>query len=137
MSNFQFDLVTPFARVLSDEVTEVVAPGAEGEFGVLEGHSFLISVLKPGVVISKGGEGDTYIAVGHGYAEVNPDKTTVLVDSAEMAADINLDEAKTRLGTAEEALGAITDEDSPEYKDALIEFEVAGARVAAVERAAG
>src|SRR5207302_2994924 len=84
----QFELVTPERLIVSAEVEMVVVPGTEGNFGVLPGHSPLISTIRPGTI-------DIYenrttiserIFVVGGIAEVTPDRVTVLADEA-MAPD--------------------------------------------------
>jgi F-type H+-transporting ATPase subunit epsilon len=81
----QFELVSPERLLLSEMVAMVVVPGSEGNFGVLPGHSLLISTVRPGVI-------DVYqedrtvvserIFVAGGFAEVTPERCTVLADEA-------------------------------------------------------
>src|SRR5438094_8188075 len=85
----QFELVTPERLILSTEVEMVVVPGTEGNFGVLPGHSPLISTLRPGTVDIYDQNRTTIterIFVASGIAEVTPDRVTVLADEA-MAPD--------------------------------------------------
>jgi F-type H+-transporting ATPase subunit epsilon len=78
-----FDLVSPERLLLSEEAVMVTVPGSEGDFGVLAGHMPLISTLRPGVIDVQGGtEGDTRFFVLGGFAEVNPEKITVLAEEA-------------------------------------------------------
>ncbi|MEO5349659.1 MAG: ATP synthase F1 subunit epsilon [Magnetococcus sp. YQC-3] len=77
---FQFDLVTPEKRVLSQDEVMVTVPGAEGYFGVLPGHAPLVSLLAMGVLTVGEGKEAVRYAVSGGYAEVLPDRTTVLAD---------------------------------------------------------
>ena len=87
---FKLEIVTPEARIFSDDVDSVVLPGAEGEMGVLPAHSNLVTTLKHGeLVYSKGGK-TTHFAVGEGLVEVTGTTTRVLTD---MAIDVaNIDE---------------------------------------------
>src|SRR5665213_1858789 len=79
----QFELVSPEKLLLSEAVSMVIVPGAEGNFGVLPGHALLISTVRPGVI-------DVYedkivserIFVSGGFAEVTPERCTVLADEA-------------------------------------------------------
>ena len=91
----QFELVTPERLLVSRAVEMVVVPGSEGNFGVLPGHSPLISTLRPGTVDIYETESRTAISerifVASGIAEVTPDRVTVLADEA-MAPD-SLDRA--------------------------------------------
>jgi F-type H+-transporting ATPase subunit epsilon len=79
----QFELVTPEQLVISEPVEMVVVPGTEGNFGVLPGHSLLISTVRPGVIqVYAGGAVVQSIFVVGGIAEVTPERCTVLADEA-------------------------------------------------------
>ena len=79
----KLELVTPYKRVLSEEVDEVTAPGSIGEFGVLPDHTSLLTTLKVGDLSYKQ-DGETFhVAVNWGYVEVEDDVMTVLVETAE------------------------------------------------------
>ncbi|MBW1713503.1 MAG: F0F1 ATP synthase subunit epsilon [Deltaproteobacteria bacterium] len=100
----QLDVVTPNRLVVSDKVDIVVAPGVLGEFGVLVGHIPFLSTLKPGELrFTRNGKVE-YMAITGGFAEVQPDKVTVLADSAELAREIDLDRARMAKERAEERL---------------------------------
>lgn len=120
----RLDMVTPYKQVLSQDVDEVTAPGTVGEFGILPGHTPLLTTLKIGELSYRQGAETFHVAVNWGYVEVEEDKVTVLVETAEPADEIDLERAKAALGRAEEALKKL----SPEDKDFL-------AQQAAVERA--
>ncbi len=112
---FILEIVSPAKKLLTKEVEEVVAPGFVGEFGALAWHSPLITLLKAGVVSYKMGAEAGHIVIGKGYAEVGHKKTTILVDTAELPSDIDMDEAKDALSKAEEALKKLTAYDA-EYE---------------------
>lgn len=79
----QFELVTPERMVLSQPVDMVVVPGAEGNFGVLPGHALLISTIRPGTIdVYEGQRVTQRIFVVGGFAEVTPDRCTVLANEA-------------------------------------------------------
>ena len=79
----QFELVTPERLIVSSEVEMVVVPGTEGNFGVLPGHSPLISTIRPGTIdIYEGRAVIERIFVVGGIAEVTPERCTVLADEA-------------------------------------------------------
>jgi len=79
----QFELVSPERLLVSAPVEMVVVPGAEGDFGVLPGHAPLISSVRTGVIsIFEGGKVDRRIFVSGGFAEVTPERCTVLADEA-------------------------------------------------------
>jgi F-type H+-transporting ATPase subunit epsilon len=129
------ELVTPYKKVLSDEVDEITAAGTLGEFGVLPGHAPFLTSLKIGELTYKK-EGIVYhLAVNWGYFEVENDMVTVLVETAERADEIDLERAKAALGRAEEALKRLAPEDK-QYRiyeaaleRAVIRMQVAGKSV--------
>lgn len=128
----KLELVTPYRHVLSQEVDEVTAPGTLGEFGVLPGHTPLLTTLRIGELTYKQGQQLFHVAVNWGYVEVENDVVTVLVETAEPADQIDLARAQAALGRAQDALKKL----SPEDKDfkvmecalerALIRVQVAG-----------
>jgi F-type H+-transporting ATPase subunit epsilon len=105
------DLMTPYKKVLSEEVDSITATGTMGEFGLLPGHAPFLTSLKIGE-LSYTKDGETfYLALNWGYLEVENDEVSILVETAERADDIDLARAKTALGRAEEALRRLTRED--------------------------
>src|SRR5512140_4039525 len=105
------ELMTPYKKVLSEEVDMITATGTLGEFGVLPGHAPFLTSLKIGE-LSYAKDGETfYVAVNWGYLEVENDEVTILVETAERADEIDLERAKVALGRAEEALKKLTRED--------------------------
>jgi len=128
----KLELVTPYRQVLSQDVDEVTAPGALGEFGVLPGHTPLLTTLKIGELTYKQGHDVFHVAVNWGYVEVENDVVTVLVTTAETADQIDLERAQAALGRAQEALKKLTPEDKDfkvmeaALERALIRVQVAG-----------
>lgn len=131
---FTLEIVTPLGILVSEDTTEVTAPGTEGEFGVLSGHTDYITALRPGVVCYKKDGEDQLIVVGGGYAEVAPDKTNILVDYAELAASIDAVAAAEELKTAEAAL-AETPFDDSHYAKRKEAVYVAEAKISGAEKA--
>lgn len=89
------EIVTPDHSVVSEEVDEVQIPGAEGSLGVLPGHTPLLTTLQIGELWYRKGEETSYVAVSFGFAEVLPDRVTILAQIAETAEDIDVTRAKT------------------------------------------
>jgi F-type H+-transporting ATPase subunit epsilon len=89
MTTFRFELVAPERLVFSGDVEHVVVPGAEGEFGVLAGHSPFVSTLKPGLLTIKGAGGDQRIFVRGGFAEAGPSGLTVLAETSMPVEELN------------------------------------------------
>jgi F-type H+-transporting ATPase subunit epsilon len=103
--NIYLEIVTPEKKVVSEEAQIVMAPGSQGEFGVLIGHTPFLTTLKMGnirYVDAKGTE--RYVFVSGGFAEALPDKVTVLAESAERRKDIDVERAKAALARAQERL---------------------------------
>jgi len=101
----EFELVSPQRLLMSEPVEMVVVPGVEGDFGVLPGHSLLISTMRPKVIdIHEGGQVRDRIFVAGGFAQVSPERCTVLAEEAAMVADIDKAAAEERLAKAREAL---------------------------------
>ncbi len=107
-------IVTPERAVLDSEVDSVVAPGAEGEFGVLPDHEAFLAPLQPGVVRYRGGEGSGRLAVSRGFAEVTGERVTLLVQTAEPSDEIDRERAEQALAAAEEGLRFAGVGESPE-----------------------
>ncbi len=107
----KLEMVTPYKRVLAEEVDEITAPGFVGELGVLPGHTPLLTTLKVGELSYSKGKEIFHVAVNWGYLEVEQDTVTVLVDTAEKADEIDLARAKAALGRAEDALKILPQED--------------------------
>ncbi len=127
------EIVTPDAMVVSEEVDEITAAGTEGEFGVLPGHCHMVSSLKIGAVSYKNGNDVKYLAVGGGYAEVGPDKVTILAETAELSADIDEERAKKALSRAEEELKGLSADDEG-YSEAEASLEKAEVRLEVAKR---
>ncbi|MDP6346747.1 MAG: F0F1 ATP synthase subunit epsilon, partial [Dehalococcoidia bacterium] len=97
----KIDIVTAERAVLSDEVDLVLAPGVEGQLGILPHHTPLMTMLAPGEIVLRKGGDDTYLAISGGFLEVRPDRVVVLADTAERAEEIDLaraEEARQRAG---------------------------------------
>jgi len=127
----KLEMVTPYKRVLSEEVDEITAPGFIGELGLLPGHTPLLTTLKVGERSYKKGNEVFHVAVNWGYLEVEEDTATVLVETAERADEIDLERAKAALGRAEDALKTLPQEDKKHkimeaaLQRALIRIQVA------------
>jgi F-type H+-transporting ATPase subunit epsilon len=100
----KLEIVTPEARIFSDEVDTVVLPGYEGEMGVLAAHANLVTTLLPGELrITKGGK-TTEMAVGEGLVEVTGSVTRILTDMAIDADKIDEKAVEEALARAQKSL---------------------------------
>ena len=134
-TSFRLRIVTPERLLLDEEVEEVTAPGAAGEFGVLPDHITFLTTLAPGRLIYRIGTQRHVIAIFGGYAEVVDNVMTVLADGAEPARQIDLDSAKQAQHEAEGALANL-DVDAPEFVIARRALDRQMARVAAASEKA-
>jgi F-type H+-transporting ATPase subunit epsilon len=100
------EIVTPERRLASLAADEVIAPGAEGLFGVRPGHTPYLSVMQPGPLTVREGSNSTIYFVAGGFVEAGPDVVRVLADSAEVAANIDVAAAQKRITEAETRLKA-------------------------------
>ncbi|MDD5544736.1 MAG: F0F1 ATP synthase subunit epsilon [Acidobacteriia bacterium] len=107
----KLDIVTPDRPILSESVDEVQIPGKEGYLGVLPGHAPLISELTIGEISYRQGVHTSYLAVTWGFAEVLPDKVTILAERAEKAEEIDLQRALSSKARAEKRLAQVNDTD--------------------------
>lgn len=101
------EVVTPQKAIVSEEVEIVVAPGSEGEFGALKGHTTFLTSLKIGTLRYKDAKGkERFLFVNGGFAEVLPDRVTILAESAERRKDIDVERARRAKERAERRLAA-------------------------------
>ncbi|MBV9522472.1 MAG: ATP synthase F1 subunit epsilon [Alphaproteobacteria bacterium] len=143
----QFELVSPEKLLVSEAVDMVVVPGGEGNFGVLPGHSLLISTVRPGVIdVYDGKEIGERIFVSGGFAEVTPERCTVLADEAVPLSSIDAAQVETNLRALEGALANLRDRvarlGGPERDEAALElrateekFEIETAKLQALRQA--
>jgi len=100
----RLEIVTPDAVLVSEDVDEVIAVGHRGQFGVLPGHRQMLSSVEIGGLSFRKDKSVTYLALGGGYAEVGPDKVTILAETAEFPKDIDVVRAGQALNNAQEAI---------------------------------
>jgi F-type H+-transporting ATPase subunit epsilon len=106
----QFELVSPEKLLLSEAVDMVAVPGTEGNFGVLAGHSLLISTVRPGVIdVYEGNEISERIFVSGGFAEVTAERCTVLADEAVPLSSLDAASIEANQRTLEGTLANLRD----------------------------
>ena len=103
-AHLALEIVTPEHAIVHDQVDEVEIPGADGYFGVLPGHTPLLASLQVGQLWYRKGSETTYLSVAFGFAEVLPDRVTILAQIAERAEDIDIERAQAERQRAEDAL---------------------------------
>jgi len=111
--NIKLEIVTPEMSVVSEDAQIVMAPGTLGEFGVLKNHTPFMTTLNLGTVHYKDVNGnERFIFISGGFAEALPDKVTILAESAERRAEIDLERAKSALKRAEDRLASEDNKDT-------------------------
>jgi F-type H+-transporting ATPase subunit epsilon len=127
------EIVAPSRAVVrSEHVDEVIAPGSEGEFGVLPGHTPFLTTLKVGMLSYLEANEWHHVAVDWGYAEVGPDRVVILAEGADRAADIDLAEARQAKERAEKLLAEKLGE--KDYEKARVDLMRAMIRIQVAEK---
>jgi len=128
------EIVTPERKAYEDDVDMVVAPGIEGELGILPHHAPLITTLGVGELrIKKGGIEESFAIIG-GFLQVRPDKVVVMAETADLAADIDLEKAQAARREAERTLETAAEEPADlararaQLQQALLRIRVAERR---------
>ena len=129
-STIKLEVVTPERLLVSEDVDEIIAPGYEGEFGVLPEHTQYLAILAIGILRYRKGSDIRKMAVGGGFAEVMPDRVVVMADVAEKAEEIDLDRARRAHARAEELLRSVSLDDAT-YQKAHAALQRAIVRMAA------
>ena len=131
---FLLEIVTPYGLAVSSKVEEAYIPGSQGDFGVLPGHAPFLTSLRIGELHYRQDNKVHYVSINHGFAEVTPEKTTLLTDTAELAGEINVERAQAARTRAEEKLKTLSRED-PTYLQELEALERARLRIRVSEKA--
>ena len=132
---FELTIVTPEGQAYQGSVERVVLPGREGEFGVLTNHEHFLAPLRVGAVEIITEEGSLYAVVADGFAEVNGESVTVLVDSCELEHEIDAARADAAVAAAQQYLDkAAGDEDPERYRQYEAALERARTRAAVSRR---
>lgn len=103
-THLTLEIVTPDRAVVRESVNEIQIPGSEGYLGVLPGHTPLLTSLQVGELWFRQGDDISYVAVASGFAEILPDRVTILAQIAERAEDIDTDRAQEAERRARERL---------------------------------
>lgn len=130
MAKLKFEIVTAERVVYSDDVDIVVAPGIEGQLGILPGHAPLMTMLQPGeMLVRKGGE-EVAMFVSGGFLEVIANRVTVLADVAERAEEIDVERAETARCRAEDRMKTCSSEMDLTLAEAALRRSLMRLRVA-------
>jgi F-type H+-transporting ATPase subunit epsilon len=118
-TSLQLEIVSADRSLVNETVDEVEIPGAKGYFGVLPGHTPLLAALGAGELWYRKGQEKRYMVIAFGFAEVQPDRVTILAETAEHAEEIDLVRAQAARQRAEERLAR-----------SAVEMDVERARIA-------
>jgi F-type H+-transporting ATPase subunit epsilon len=119
-TTIELQIVTPERMLVREQVDEVVIPGSNGSFGVLPGHAPLLAALSVGELWYRKGQEKIYLSIVEGFAEVLPDRVTILARVAEHADEIDIERAEAARKRAAERLDLKTDVDYERARLALM-----------------
>lgn len=130
-STIKIEIVTPFGIIYKDEIDFFKAPAIDGEIGILPGHAPLVTGLEIGTLYIKKGEEEINIAISEGFIEVKPSNINVVVRTAELSEEIDVERARRAKERAEKRLAKR--DNSIDYARAEAALKRAMARLKATE----
>ena len=126
------EVVTPEGLLLREEVDEVIAPGEEGYFGVLPGHTPFLATLGIGSLMYRKGAEKLFLTSFWGFCEVLPDRVNILAEVGERGSAIDVERAEKAKERAEQRMKSLRDE--AEYREAQAEYMKAVVRLSVARR---
>lgn len=130
----EFELVSPERLLVSESVEMVVLPGAEGDFGVLPGHAATVSSIRPGVLaVFDNGSVTSRVFVAGGFAEVTPERCTVLADAAVPLEELDRAEIEKLIPDLKDDIAAARDDAEREASEKAL--AIAEAKIAVLDNA--
>ena len=124
-THIQLQIVSADRSLVNEQVDEVEIPGADGYFGVLPGHTPLLALLGAGELWYRQGQEKHYLMLAFGFAEVQPDRVTILAETAERPEEIDLPRAQAARARAEQRLASPADDvDAERARAALLKAQV-------------
>jgi F-type H+-transporting ATPase subunit epsilon len=119
-ATLKLEIVTPDAKVYSEDVEMVTLPGVEGEMGIFPNHVPLMTQIAPGEIVARKGGEDFFLAIGEGFVEITGDRVAILADMAIRAENIDEGQADEARRRAEARLSEpINDEETAKVQAAL------------------
>jgi F-type H+-transporting ATPase subunit epsilon len=134
MAKTRLEIVSAERVVFSEDVEVVVAPGVEGQLGILPHHAPLMTILLPGELLVRRGGEEFFLAISGGFLEVRPDRVIVLADAAERVEEIDIARAEEAKRRAEERLAHPTAEVDTARAEAALRRALARLQVVARRR---
>lgn len=135
MNQIELQIVTPDRLIVQDQVDEIQVPGVEGYFGVLPGHTPFLAALAVGEMWYRKGTEKTYLSIAGGFAEVLPDRVTLLATLAERADEIDVKRAESSKQRAEQRLAQ--PQEDVDYERARLALQKAVSRLQVSSRVPG
>lgn len=129
MATLKLEIVTPDAKVYSEDVEMVTLPGTEGEMGIYPQHVPLMTQIVPGEIVARKGGEDTFLAVGEGFVEITGDRVAILADMAIRAENIDEAQAEDARRRAEARLAEHLDDEESATVHAALAKSMAQLRV--------
>ena len=129
MATIKLDIVSAERSVFSEDVEEVVAPGIEGQLGILPYHAPLMTMLQPGELLVKKEGTELSLAISGGFLEVRPDRVIILADAAERTEEIDVARAEEAMRRARERLQHPTPETDLARAEAALQRAMARLQV--------
>ena len=130
-NSYPLEIVTLKETAFSEDVECVTVPGGLGYLGILAGHAPLLTNVESGVIsIKSAGGTDQKMAVGEGFLVVTPQNTTLLVDTAEKKADLDVERARAAMGRAREKLASSGDDVDTVRAEAALKRAIARLKLA-------
>ena len=130
MARIKLEIVTAERQTFADEVNAIIAPGVEGQLGILPHHAPLMTMLQPGEIILKKDGEETYLFVSGGFLEVRPDKVIILADACEHCEEIDIARAEEAKLRAEERIHSKSSEADYSRAEAALRRSVSRIKVA-------
>ena len=130
MAQIRLEIVTAERQTFADDVNAIIAPGREGQLGILPHHAPLMTMLQPGELILKKDGEEIYLFVSGGFLEVRPDKVIILADACERCEDIDISRAEEAKLRAEERLSSKSPEADHSRAEAALRRSITRLKVA-------
>jgi F-type H+-transporting ATPase subunit epsilon len=130
MARIKLEIVTAERQTFADEVNAIIAPGVEGQLGILPHHAPLMTMLQPGEIILKKDGEEIYLFVSGGFLEVRPDKVIILADACERCDEIDISRAEEAKLRAEERIRSKSPEADYSRAEAALRRSVSRLKVA-------
>ena len=133
----RLELATPTGLVVSEMADEVVLPSVDGYLGVLPGHAPLVTLVGVGEVTYRAGRQERYLAVSGGFAEVGPDRVTILAETTERPEEIDVTRARSARERADRRLGSRGGDEETDFPRAQAALARARTRLQVATRRPG